>query len=366
MVEYYQLNEPFDLELGGEIEKLTICFKTYGSLNEAKDNVVWVCHALTANADVMEWWPGLVGANMMLDPQKYFIICANMLGSCYGTTGPGEVNEDDGSVYGLDFPEVTIRDMVKAHQVLAKHLGIQRIYLGTGGSMGGQQILEWAIQQPELFENLCLLATNAKHSPWGIAFNESQRMALEADETLTEKHPNAGANGLEAARSIAMLSYRNYRTYLNTQSEEDNIKKDQFKASSYQRYQGEKLRKRFNAHAYWVLSKAMDSHNVARKRGSLKNALALVKAKTLVIGIKSDILFPIEEQFFLSSHIPKSHLEIIDSPFGHDGFLVEVEKIALCIRTFLATKALPKKRVFNLLTLDETAFGERLPGSESF
>ncbi len=365
-MKYYHLKEPFELEFGEVLEKATICYQTYGVLSEKKDNVIWICHALTANADPAELWPGLVGPGKLFDPEKYFIICANMLGSCYGTTGPDSIDEDKGEIFGMDFPLITIRDMVKAHQLLLEYLGVQKIFLGAGGSMGGQQLLEWAITQPDLFERLCLLATNAKHSPWGIAFNESQRMALEADQSLHEKRPDAGAKGLEAARSIAMLSYRNYRTYSNTQAEQDESKFEDFKASSYQKYQGQKLQKRFNAHAYWFLTKAMDSHNVARNRESVKKALATIKAKTLIIGIKSDILFPMEEQFILSSYIPISHLEIIDSPFGHDGFLVESEKIELCVRTFLEAATFPYRKVFDLLSMDASIFRERLPGSETF
>jgi len=140
-VEYLTIKTPFELEFGGVLKELTICYKTYGTLSPKKDNVIWVCHALTANADAQDWWPGLVGPGKMFDPTKYFIVCANMLGSCYGTTGPSSIDPDTQSPYGLDFPFVTIRDMVKVHQLLKVHLGIERIYLGAGGSMGGQQLM---------------------------------------------------------------------------------------------------------------------------------------------------------------------------------------------------------------------------------
>jgi homoserine O-acetyltransferase len=197
--------------------------------------------------------------------------------------------------------------------------------------MGGMQAMEWAIQKPDKIKNLVLLATSAKHSSWGIALNETQRMAIESDSTFYEKNKTAGKKGLEAARAIALLSYRNYNTYRSTQIDKKNTV-DDFRASSYQKYQGEKLSKRFDAKSYWYLSKAMDSHNVGRNRGNCKKALAKVKAKTLVIGIQSDLLFPVEEQKFLAERIGYSALEIIDSSYGHDGFLIEVETIKLILR----------------------------------
>jgi homoserine O-acetyltransferase/O-succinyltransferase len=189
--------------------------------------------------------------------------------------------------------------------------------------------------QPHIFKKLILLATNAKHSPWGIAFNESQRLAIYADSTWNEHRQDAGQAGLCAARSIALLSYRNYGTYVNRQSEETNEKTDDFKASSYQRYQGVKLVRRFNVLSYLILSKAMDSHNVGRGRATVAQALAQIQAKTLVIGITSDILFPPSEQQFLAKHIPDAQYVEIDSPYGHDGFLVETEKITEVLKEFL-------------------------------
>ena len=188
--------------------------------------------------------------------------------------------------------------------------------------------MEWAILAPELIDNLVLLATNAKHSAWGIAFNESQRMAIAADVTWKEKIPTAGIEGLKVARSIALLSYRNYETYEATQTDASDAKKlDQFSASSYQQYQGEKLQKRFNAFAYWTLSKAMDNHDVGRNRGGIQTALEMIKAKTLVIGVNTDVLFPTNEQQLIAKYIPNACYYEIESRYGHDGFLIETEKI---------------------------------------
>ncbi|UII28658.1 homoserine O-acetyltransferase [Fulvivirga maritima] len=330
----YKYDHEFSMECGKSLPGLEISYTTYGKLSPEKDNVVWVFHALTANADPVEWWPGLVGSNFLIDPEKHFIICANILGSCYGTTGPASINPATGEIYGFDFPLVTVKDMVEAHKLLRKHLDIHKIYLGIGGSMGGQQLLEWSSSEPDLFENICVVATNARHSAWGIAFNTSQRMAIEADPTHTEKKIKAGAKGLEAARAIAMLSYRNQTTYRKTQTDFDD-KLDDFKASSYQYYQGKKLSDRFAAVSYWYLSKAMDSHNIGRNKKSVPHALKNITARALVVGIRSDLLFPVAEQKFIAKNIKDARFAVIDSFYGHDGFLIETEALSKEIENFL-------------------------------
>lgn len=302
----YKVAEPLILESGKTLRDLRIRYTTYGELNATKSNVVWVFHALTANSDPLEWWPGVVDGGTAIDPDKDFIICANMLGSCYGSTEPAS----------FDFPLITIHDMVKAHKLLKEHLSIEKIKIGIGGSMGGQQLLEWAVQDPEVFENIVLLATNAKHSAWGIAFNEAQRMALKSNDEY----------GVEVARAIAMLSYRNYITYEGTQTDNDH-RIDEYSASSYQRYQGEQLASRFSRFSYYYLSKAMDSHDVGRHFGGFENALKRIRSKAVVIGLDTDLLFPISEQQALADHIPNASLYIISSKYGHDGFLTESDQI---------------------------------------
>ncbi|MCU0417744.1 MAG: homoserine O-acetyltransferase [Cytophagaceae bacterium] len=334
----YIHKEAITLESGVRLPELKIQYSTYGTRLPDDSNVIWVCHALTANSDAASWWPGVVGVDAFYHPEKYFIICANILASCYGTSGPTETNPDTNEPYFLDFPIVTIRDMVLAHETLREYLKIQHIHTLIGGSLGGQQAMEWAILRPHLFTHLILLATNAAHSPWGIAFNESQRMAIDLDSTWRNPSFDAGRDGLKAARSIAMLSYRSYDTYEQTQRDEDINKTDDYKVVSYQHYQGDKLVKRFNCHSYWYLTKAMDSHNVGRNRGSIENALQSITAKTLVIAISSDILFPPSEQVYLSKNIPHSAYVCIDSLYGHDGFLVEAEKICPVIQSFYSQK----------------------------
>lgn len=335
--EIFKYTEAFEFESGQEIQDLEIGFHTYGRLNKAKDNVIWICHALTANADVFDWWKGLVGTGFLFNPEEHFIVCANILGSPYGTSNPLSINPVSGQPYYQAFPQFTIRDIVKAHQLLADHLQINNIHILIGGSLGGQQAVEWAIIEPERIKNLILIATNARHSPWGIAFNESQRLAITTDRTFYANTPDGGQKGLKAARSIALLSYRGYKTYSITQQEESDDKIDDYRASTYQSYQGQKLVNRFNAYSYWYLTKTMDSHNVGRGRHGVEKALSQIKARTLVIGIHSDVLFPIEEQQYLFQHIPKSAFAELDSFYGHDGFLIETEALTNIITSFFKT-----------------------------
>lgn len=331
----YTINETLKLERGGMLSQVEIAYETWGSLNEKRDNVIWVFHALTANADVADWWPGMVGDGKLMDPGKDFIICANILGSCYGTTGPLSKDPGKNSSYFHDYPQLTIRDMVALHIRLFDELDLQRIKMAIGGSIGSFQALEWAVTRPDDIKHLVFMASGAKASPWAIAFNESQRMAIEADQTFQLKQADAGAEGLKAARSIALLSYRNAATYNATQQEEDTNKLDNFRSCSYQRYQGEKLHKRFNAFSYHRLLSAFDTHNVGRNRGGIQEALAKITAKTLILAIDSDILFPPEEMKELAPLIKNSHWVMISSRYGHDGFLIEVEKITKHVKKFL-------------------------------
>ncbi len=309
---------------------MTISYSTYGQLNQARDNVIWVCHALTADANPKDWWQGLVGKHDLFNPDEHFIVCANVIGSPYGSTSPLNCDEDK----RFDaFPQVSIRDNVKAFIQLRKYLGIDKIHTLIGGSMGGHQAMEWAISEPEIFENLILLATSAKLSPWATAFNQSQRLALLADSGWGKKSATAAKKGLKAARSIALLSYRNHNAYNQTQSDEFDFHRTN-KAVSYQNYQGDKLVNRFNAYSYYAITQSMDSHNVGRNRGRIESALAQIKAKTLVIAIDSDYLFPLEDSQVLAEFIPDATLEVISSDFGHDGFLIEHKKISQAIEKF--------------------------------
>ncbi|MDQ2656286.1 MAG: homoserine O-acetyltransferase [Bacteroidota bacterium] len=331
----FHSNNVFELESGEKLSSIQLKFTTVGNLNEERTNAVWVCHALTGSSDFTDWWGGLFSPDGPFDPSKYFIICANLLGGCYGSTGPLSNNPETNRAYFHDFPTITNRDVVRAFDRLRLELKIQKIHTIIGGSLGGQQVLEWAILKPEVFGHVIPIACNAFHSPWGIAFNEAQRLAIEADPTWKENDPRAGMEGLKAARAIGMISYRHYDTFAATQSEKTPDKTDSYRAATYQRYQGEKLANRFNAFTYWLLSKMMDSHHVGRNRQGVEAALRQIQGKTLVIGIESDILFPLSEQKYLAENIPNATLEVITSIYGHDGFLVEFEQMKKIIALYL-------------------------------
>jgi len=266
--------------------------------------------------------------------QRIFIICHHMYGSCYGSTSPLSTNPVTQKLYLRDFPQYTTRDMARTVDCLREELGITSVHTLVGGSMGGMVALEWSILQQEVFENLILLATNAYMSPWGVALNETQRMCIESDTTWFEDRADAGKQGLRAARSVAILSYRNYEAYKNTQAETDIEKTDHYRAQSYQVYQGEKLIQRFNTHSYYFLTKALDSHHVGRGRGSLEKAMSLVKANTQVIGVSTDMLFPVVEQKEIARLIEGSSFDEIDSFYGHDGFLIETKTITEILKRF--------------------------------
>lgn len=330
----FHYHQPFELESGNTLPGFQLRYTTLGRLNASRSNIVWVCHALTGSSDVTSWWSTLFTEDSPFNPNDHFIICANMPGGCYGSTGPLSINPETGKPYFHSFPALTNRDVVKAFDLLREHLGFEKVNTLIGASLGGQQLLEWAVSKPEVFGHIIAIATNAFHSPWGIAFNEAQRLAIEADPTWKENDERAGLNGMKAARAIGMLSYRHYTGFAQSQSERSTEVTEDFRAATYQRYQGEKLAKRFNAYTYWLLSKMMDSHNLGRGKESVEEALRSIRAKVLVISIDTDILFPPEEQQFLAKHIPDATLKTLSSAYGHDGFLVEFETFKKIIKEF--------------------------------
>lgn len=330
----YRHEGPFELECGGVLPELVIAYHTFGERRD--DNIVWVCHALTANSDVSDWWPGTVEEGRFLDPARYFTVCANILGSPYGTTGPMSVNPATGEPWYGDFPFVTMRDIARANLLLADHLGIRRVRAAIGGSIGGFQAMEMELLRPGFAERLIVAVCSAKATPWDIALNESHRMAIRADRTFGERRADAGRAGLAAARSIALLSYRGSLAYNATQQDpDDTLKRGMYRAATYQRYQGEKFIKRFDAYSYWAITEAFDSHDAGRGRGGCARALAQIACPSIVIGITSDIIIPITEQNFLFRHIPNAEIRLMDSDFGHDGFLVESDKLNAIIKPFI-------------------------------
>jgi homoserine O-acetyltransferase len=338
--ETYKNEGTLELESGEKIQDFDIAYTTQGHLTTAKDNVIWVVHALTGDTNAHEWWNGLIGEDKFYDPTKYFIVCANLLGSCYGSTSPLSKNPETGKIYYYDFPQLTTRDLAKSLDLLREHLGITQIHTLIGGSLGGQVALEWAYLLESKIKNTVILAANAKTSPWTIGFNETQRMAIEADGTWGSNDPNAGKKGLEAARAMAMMSYRHPEDFALKQSDQAE-KLDNFRISSYLRYQGHKLANRFNAFSYWVLSKTMDSHDIGRGRGGTAFALSQIQSRVLAIGVDRDLLFFKEESQFIAQNAKKGSYREIKSSYGHDAFLIEYGQLEYILSSFyLEGKAL--------------------------
>ena len=334
----YIHNDIFEFEAGGSIAGLKVTYHCSDRMWESGDErkVIWICHALTANSDASDWWPELVGAGKLFDTEKYFVVCANMLGSAYGSSGPSSIDPKTGRPYYFNFPKITVRDIVRANILVRKTLGIGKIDLMVGGSIGGFQSIEWAIMEPDVISKAIFIACSPRVTPWLTAWEESQRMALEADPTFREcASLEGGKAGLECARSIALISYRSYEGYNATQAEKDVDCLFADRAGSYQRYQGRKLSDRFDAYSYYYLSDSVNSNNVGRGRGGVEKALGTITAKCTVVGIDSDRLFPVEEQKFLADHIPVAEYHEITSKFGHDGFLLENDQLTAIIKPLL-------------------------------
>lgn len=325
MIEIFNIPN-FQFEGGGEIDNLQIAYTTYGEINSDASNVIWVFHALTANSKVLDWWPGLFGEDCLYDPSKYFIVCANIIGSPYGSTCPEN----------LDFPLFSIRDTVRAEIALASQLNIHKIHTLIGGSCGGSQVLEFAYEYTGEVSHMITIAAAAKESPWSIAVHEAQRMALEADPNFGQKSDNI--IGLKAARAIGMVTYRTASSLMQKQ-EDTEEKLDGFKAASYMQYQGQKFAKRFEAVSYHYLTKSLDTHDLGRGRGGYAQALSEIDIPTLVLAIESDILIPASTQKEMSGLIPNAVYREIESLYGHDGFLIEVEKITNEITEFYSSQA---------------------------
>lgn len=340
-----------NLENGHTLKNVDIRYRTYGKLNEDRSNAIIVCHALTGNASIEEWWPGLLGNGAPLNTQNYFVICANVLGSPYGTCSPISINPDTGKSYAGDFPLVTVRDSVNLHRFLLRdHLRVNSIACAIGGSMGGMQVLEWVlINDPEVRSGI-ILSAGGRHTPWQIGISELQRQAIYADPNYKNGFydmKNAPNAGLSVARQIAMVSYRTHNSYstkfgrrfqqVDQQRGELTRGGSPFEVESYLRHQGTKFLKRnFDANSYIVLTQLMDSHDISRGREKkYLEILNSIRIPMLVIGISSDVLYPVTEQKELAEHLANCQLHIIPSDEGHDGFLLEQARVGPIMTQFL-------------------------------
>lgn len=330
--EFYTLPEPFPLECGEELLQVQVAYRTWGTLNAAKDNGVLICHAFTGSADADYWWSPFFGSGKSLDPDRDFIICSNILGSCYGTTGPTSINPKTGEMYGANFPAITVRDMVHLQARFLEEIGVRSLNLAIGGSLGGMQVLEWAVLYPDRVKAIAPIAICGRHSAWCIAWSEAQRQAIYADPNWKGGHYSENAlplQGLAIARMIAMSTYRSWENFAQRfgRQFQKNKANSQFAISSYLQYQGEKLVDRFDANSYIVLSQAMDSHDLSRPHLDYESVLRNIPHPTLVVGITTDVLYPPIEQEELAELIPNTTLAWLDSPNGHDAFLIDMEEL---------------------------------------
>lgn len=327
--QYYHLPIPFELEGGEVLTGVQVAYRTWGKLNLEGDNGVLICHALTASADADDWWEGLLGSKKALDSDRNFIVCSNILGSCYGTTGATSINPQTGIRYGGSFPAITIRDMVHLQAALIKYLGIKSLQLVIGGSLGGMQVLEWALLYPEIVQAIAPIATSGRHSAWCIGLSEAQRQAIYADpnwlggDYTPEQPPN---QGLAVARMMAMSAYRSWQTFTERFGRQYDASADQFAIASYLQRHGQKLVERFDANTYITLTQAMDSHDIAQGQ-DYKSVLQNIKQPALVVAIDSDILYPPIEQQELADLIPNAQLGLLKSIYGHDAFLIDTEAL---------------------------------------
>lgn len=363
---YATLFEPpneLELSSGEHLGPVTVAYETYGTLTEARDNAIFVCHALTGDAHVAGWhvpkrkkpgwWDGLVGPGKALDTNKYYVICANVLGGCQGTTGPSSTNPLTSEPFGLSFPFTTVRDMVDVHHALVNALGIEKLLGVIGGSLGGMQVLEWAARYPNSINAAIVLASAARLSAQGIAFNAVGRRAIYADPNFHEgkyySHNEIPKFGLALARMIAHITYLSEasiekkfgrRLQHRDQFAFELLQETEFQIESYLHYQGNRFVERFDANSYLYLTRAMDYFDLAEAYGGLESALGRSDARFLIASYDSDWLFPTSQSRELVTALIKArrHVTAVDfsSPFGHDAFLLELDTLTELLVPFLA------------------------------
>lgn len=330
------LNQTWKTESGFDFSTIDIAWNSWGTLNKTRDNVILICHALTGNSNAEDWFSGLFESDGIIDLDKHFVLCINNLGSCYGSTSPTSIYPFSGKAYQADFPKITIRDIVRHQQLLLNFLGIKGIELAIGGSMGGMVALEFGLMDNRV-QSTALLAMGKAHSPWAIGISHAQRQAIYADQYWNNGYYDPvfpPTKGLSAARSLAMITYRSAQNYESKFRRDINETNNKFEVESYLEYQGEKLTTRFDTNSYICLTEAMDSHDVSRNRGSFKDVLHQLKKPSLIIGVDSDLLYPVHEQMELAELIPHSEYKEITSNYGHDAFLIEFKQINHHLKSF--------------------------------
>ena len=354
---------PFALEAGGTLPEVIQAYETWGKLNPDSSNAILICHALTGDSHVSGdssashptkgWWDEIVGPGKAIDTEEHFVVCINVLGGCQGSTGPSSLNPVSNRPYGSDFPNITIRDIVRAQAKVADYLGIEQWHAVIGGSMGGMQVLEWAAMFPDRVPRVAPVATSLAASAQQIAWSAVGRAAIALDPrwrdgNYYEADPGDGPHtGLAIARAIAQIHYRSDESF-QSRFGRDLVDKDslfglwdRFEVESYLDYHGEKLIQRFDANSYLVLNRAMDTHDLARGRGSMSDAAARIKAKVATASISTDILYPPHQQLEIQKVIESTggicSYHEIDDPNGHDGFLLATTDIGAIFSHLLET-----------------------------
>jgi homoserine O-acetyltransferase len=359
-------DRPFALDHGGRLSDVVIAYETWGELDAAASNALLVCHAWTGDSHLAGpaerghptpgWWEGVVGPGLAIDTDRYFVVCANVLGGCQGSTGPASIEPGTGRPYGSRFPVITIRDMIRMQARLGDHLGVEQWLSVLGGSMGGMQVLEWGITYPERVRSLVAIASCAHATAQQIAWGAIGRRAIRLDPRWRggdyyDAEPGDGPHeGLAIARMVAQVTFRSDNAFTDRFGRElapvDVVDEHEepglwqrFEVERYLDHHGVKLVRRFDANSYLVIGKAMDLHDVGTGRGGLEAAMARIRVPTLVLGISSDMLYPIYQQrqihHLLARHGTPTELIEIDSPHGHDAFLINLDQVAEPIGAFL-------------------------------
>jgi len=354
----------FKLECGRSLKELQVAYETYGTLTPAKDNVVFICHALSGDAHVAGWhgkigegapgwWENMVGPGKGIDTNHYFVVCANILGGCKGTTGPSSINPETGKPYGSDFPPITVRDVVRVHSLLTRYLGLEKIAVVVGGSFGGMQALEWLIQEPDRVENCICIASATALSAQALAFDIVGRRAIMADPNWEGgdyyESGQVPSEGLSLARKIGHITYLSpemmgkkfgrEKYFSDNIQQKDNLFISNFQVESYLEHQGEKFVDRFDANSYLHITRMMDEYDIEAIYGNLENAFSKIKGKVLVVALSSDWLFPPEQSAEIANRLLKVRKKVsyccISAPHGHDAFLVDVKNLFVVVNAFM-------------------------------
>ena len=357
-------DRPFALDGGMVLTDVSIAYETWGTLNENATNAILICHAWTGDSHVSGsaedghptpgWWEGVVGPGKAIDTNKWFVVCSNVIGGCQGSTGPATAHPEDGQLYGPRFPVITVRDMVRAQVRLTDMLGIRAWHSVVGGSMGGMQVLEWAVTFPDRVKTIIPIATCAQATAQQIAWGAIGRRAIRLDPKWRNGEYYDAAigegpwEGLAIARMISQVTFRSDnvfterfgRALVDMDADYNGLGLwDRFEVEGYLDHHGDRLIRRFDTNSYLIIGKAMDLHDIARGRGSLDTAMSRIKAPTLVMGISSDILYPTYQQKQIHSILSQKGVDStyveIDSPHGHDAFLINFDQVGAPIEAFL-------------------------------